>query len=106
MISNNDEERIKKAFQTKDWPQVRVTDSWQIFKIMAEFVDGFETLSRIGPCVSVFGSARTKPDHPYYKMAEEVSAKLAQAGFGVITGEVPALWKRQTKAPNPLAENL
>lgn len=82
----SDEERIRKAFARKNWPEIKVSDSWATFKIMAEFVDGFEKMSRIGPCVSIFGSARTKPGNPYYKLAEEIAAKLVNAGFGVITG--------------------
>lgn len=82
----SDEERIRKAFARKNWPEIKVTDSWATFKIMAEFVDGFEKMSRIGPCVSIFGSARTKADNPYYTLAEEIAAKLVAAGFGVITG--------------------
>ena len=57
-----------------------------MFKIMAEFVDGFETLARIGPCVSIFGSARTEPDHEYYKVAQDIAYRLAMNGFGIITG--------------------
>ena len=56
----------------KNWNEIKTNDSWSVFKIMGEFVDGFEKLSKIGPCVSIFGSARTKPDHPYYKQAEEI----------------------------------
>ena len=61
----NSEEKIRSAFANKDWQEIKVTDSWQIFKIMAEFVDGFEKLSKIGPCVSIFGSARTAETNPY-----------------------------------------
>lgn len=92
-----DEERIKKAFEKKNWPEIKVTDSWATFKIMAEFVEGFEKMSRIGPCVSIFGSARTKPDHPYYKLAEEVAKKLVHAGFGVITGGGPGIMEAGNK---------
>jgi uncharacterized protein (TIGR00730 family) len=58
---------------------------------MSEFVEGYEKLSRIGPCVSVFGSARTTPDHPYYKVAEEIAFKLTQFGYGIITGGGPGI---------------
>jgi len=92
-----EEERIRKAFQKKDWPEIRVTDSWATFKIMAEFVEGFEKMSKIGPCVSVFGSARTKADNPYYKLAEEIGAKLVKAGFGVITGGGPGIMEAGNK---------
>ena len=61
-------------------------EPWRIFRIMAEFVEGFEEMSSLGPAVSIFGSARTEPDNPYYKLAEETSAEIAKAGFSVITG--------------------
>jgi uncharacterized protein (TIGR00730 family) len=63
-----------------------VKDLWRIFKIMSEFVEGFEELSAIGPAVSMFGSSRAKPDDPYYKLAEQTAFELGKAGFGVITG--------------------
>ncbi len=78
--------KIEKAFENKNWNEIKTKDSWQIFKIMAEFVQAFETLSKIGPCVSIFGSARTKPDNPYYKMAEDIAEKLTVKGYGIITG--------------------
>jgi len=64
---------------------------------MSEFVDGFEKLSKIGPCVSVFGSARTKPDHPYYKMAEDIGGRLVKEGYGVITGGGPGIMEAGNK---------
>ena len=85
------EEKIKDAFNDKSWNEIKTEDSWRIFKIMSEFVEGFEKLSRIGPCVSVFGSARTTPDHKYYKMAEEIAFKLTQFGYGIITGGGPGI---------------
>ena len=78
--------KIEKAFKNKNWNEVKTYDSWQIFKIMAEFVQAFETLSKIGPCVSIFGSARTKPDNKYYKIAEDIAQKLTKKGYGIITG--------------------
>ena len=93
----NEEERIRKAFQPKDWSEIKVKDSWQIFKIMAEFVEGFEKMSKIGPCVSVFGSARTKNDNKYYLLAEEIGRKLVSAGFGVITGGGPGIMEAGNK---------
>ncbi|WP_375579536.1 TIGR00730 family Rossman fold protein [Marivirga tractuosa] len=89
--------KIRKAFKDRDWNEIKSSDSWAIFKIMSEFVDGFEKLAKIGPCVSVFGSARTKPDHPYYKIAEEVSAKLVRHGYGVITGGGPGIMEAGNK---------
>ena len=79
-------QKIEKAFDNKNWNEIKTKDSWQIFKIMSEFVQAFETLSKIGPCVSIFGSARTNPENPYYKMAEEIAEKLTQKGYGIITG--------------------
>ena len=85
------EEKIIKAFREKDWNEIKTENSWQIFKIMSEFVEGYEKLARIGPCVSIFGSARTRPDHKYYKLAEELAFKLTQQGYGVITGGGPGV---------------
>lgn len=72
-------------------------ESWRLFKIMSEVVDGFETLNDIGPAVSVFGSARIKPEEPLYKQTEQLSAKLAEAGFSVITGGGPGLMEAGNK---------
>ncbi|MEZ5194896.1 MAG: hypothetical protein R2764_00410 [Bacteroidales bacterium] len=74
----NEEDRIREAIKDKTWNEQMTTDSWAVFKIMSELVDGFETLSKIGPCVSIFGSARTKPDHPYYRLAEEIAYNLTK----------------------------
>jgi uncharacterized protein (TIGR00730 family) len=68
------------------WQEERIRDTWRVFRIMSEFVEGFETLSRVGPCVSVFGSARTPPEHPYYRLGVDVGKALVQRGYGVITG--------------------
>lgn len=81
--------RSKKS--SKNWNEVKTNDSWAIFKIMGEFVSGYEKMSRIGPCVSVFGSARTKPDHEYYKLAERIAKKITENGYGVITGGGPGI---------------
>jgi uncharacterized protein (TIGR00730 family) len=75
----------------RDWTETKAHSSWQIFKIMAEFVQGFENLAKIGPCVSIFGSARTKPGHKYYDMTVEVAKRLAEEGFGIITGGGPGI---------------
>ena len=95
--TQQDEERIRKALATKDWNDIKATDSWQIFKFMSEFVEGFEKMARIGPCVSVFGSARTKPDNKYYKLAEEISFKLTRSGYGVISGGGPGIMEAANK---------
>jgi len=96
-ITPNEEERIRMAFKEKDWNEIKSADSWAIFKIMAEFVDGFEKLAKIGPCVSIFGSARTPQDHHYYKIAEEIAAKLVRHGYGVITGGGPGIMEAGNK---------
>jgi len=90
-MTTTSEEKIKKAFNEKSWNEIKTEDSWRIFKIMSEFVEGFEKLSRIGPCVSIFGSARTTPDHSLFKIAEEIAFKLTQFGYGVITGGGPGI---------------
>ena len=94
---NSDERKIRRAFKEKNWNAIKSSDSWQIFKIMSEFVQGFETMSKIGPCVSVFGSARTKPDNKYYKQAEEVGYLLTQSGYGVISGGGPGIMEAANK---------
>lgn len=92
-----EEEKIKRAFKRKNWNETKTNDSWAIFKIMSEFVNGYEHLSRIGPCVSIFGSARTKPDDPNYLLAEEVAERLARKGYGVITGGGPGIMEAGNK---------
>ncbi|HBB92296.1 MAG: Rossman fold protein, TIGR00730 family [Bacteroidetes bacterium GWF2_49_14] len=87
----NQEDMIRDAFKHKSWNEIKVENSWQIFKVMAEFVYGFEKLARIGPSVAVFGSARTKPDNQYYIIAEEIGYRLTQLGYGVITGGGPGI---------------
>ena len=94
---NKQEKKIRRAFKEKNWNAIKTSDSWQIFKIMSEFVEGFDTMSKIGPCVSVFGSARTKPDNEYYKRAEEIAFLLTQAGYGVITGGGPGIMEAANK---------
>lgn len=94
------EEKIREAFDLKDWSEIKGNDSWMIFKVMAEFVDGFEKMARIGPCVSIFGSARTHPNDKYYKLAEETAFLLTQSGFGVITGGGPGIMEAANKGAN------
>src|ERR1043165_9876404 len=96
-MTNQEEDKIRKAFASKDWNDIKASDSWQIFKIMSEFVEGFEKMSRIGPCVSIFGSARTKPDNKYYILAEEIACKLVKEGYGVITGGGPGIMEAANK---------
>jgi uncharacterized protein (TIGR00730 family) len=91
------DEKIRHAFENRNWHEIKVTDSWQIFKIMAEFVDGFEKLAKIGPCVSIFGSARTHHTNPYYTLAEECARLLSEAGYGVISGGGPGIMEAANK---------
>ena len=93
----NPDERIKKAFRNMDWNEIHISDSWRIFQIMSEFVTGFEKLAKIGPCVSIFGSARTKPGNKYYKIAEEIAFKLTKLDYGVITGGGPGIMEAGNK---------
>lgn len=88
---------MKKDRNPKNWNEVKTNDSWAIFKIMGEFVSGYEKLSKIGPCVSIFGSARTKPNDKYYQLAENIAEKLAEHGYGVITGGGPGIMEAGNK---------
>lgn len=97
MSPKEEEDRIKRAFDPKNWNEIKTNDSWAIFKIMSEFVNGYENLSRIGPCVSIFGSARTQPDHENYKLAEEIAFQLTRQGYGVITGGGPGIMEAANK---------
>src|SRR3569832_639437 len=72
-------------------------ESWKIFQIMAEFVEGFERLAQIKPSVSIFGSARTPQDHPYYKLTEDIARALSDAGFSVVSGGGPGLMEAANK---------
>jgi hypothetical protein len=98
--SQDEEQKIRKAFKDKDWAEIKSSDSWVIFKVMSEFVEGFDKLAKIGPCVTVFGSARTLPENPYYIMAEEIAFKLVQHGYGVITGGGPGIMEAGNKGAN------
>ena len=89
---DNDEDKvIQDKLKQKTWNEIRSNDSWGIFKIMSEFVNGYESMARIGPSVSIFGSARTKPDDKYYVLAEKIAFKISKAGYGVITGGGPGI---------------
>ncbi len=96
-MTHDKEDKIRKAFAAKETNEVMASDSWKIFKIMSEFVNGFERMQEIGPCVSIFGSARTKPENKYYQLAEEIAFKLTQEGYGVITGGGPGIMEAANK---------
>lgn len=81
----------------KDWNEIKTNDSWAIFKIMSEFVEGYEKMAKIGPCISIFGSARTKPDNKYYQIGVEIAEKLARKGYGIITGGGPGIMEAGNK---------
>ena len=83
--------------KNKKWNEIKTNDSWSIFKIMGEFVEGYEKLSSIGPCISFFGSARIKPDNKYYKLSEEIAGEIARRGYGVITGGGPGAMEAANK---------
>jgi len=96
-MKGQEEDKIRKAFKQRDWNEIKTTDSWQIFKVMAEFVEGFDKLGKIGPCVSIFGSARTSADNPSYLLAEDIAFRLTQDGYGVITGGGPGIMEAANK---------
>ena len=88
---------MSKKFKRKTWTDIMSRDSWSIFKIMSEFVEGYESLHRIGPCVAIYGSARTGPETQVYKDAQRVATLLSEAGYGVITGGGPGVMEAGNK---------
>jgi uncharacterized protein (TIGR00730 family) len=86
-----------KLNKQRRWTESKANSSWQIFKIMAEFVDGFESLAKLGPCISIFGSARTKEEHPTYELATDIARSLAEEGFGIISGGGPGIMEAANK---------
>jgi hypothetical protein len=93
----NDDEWINENLKQKSWHEIRSNDSWAIFKVMSEFVNGYESMGRIGPCVTIFGSARTKPDNKYYLLAEEIAERITRSGYGIITGGGPGIMEAGNK---------
>lgn len=87
----------QKGTLLKNWNAVKANDSWALFKIMSEFVEGYERLSAIGPCISIFGSARTPADHPMYALTQEIAAAIAKRGYGVISGGGPGVMEAANK---------
>jgi len=87
----------KETKNSKHWAHKNGQNSWTMFKVISEFVEGFEKLNKIDPCVSVFGSARTKPGEKYYELAVEVASKICEAGYGVITGGGPGVMEAGNK---------
>ncbi|MCL5244637.1 TIGR00730 family Rossman fold protein [Cellulophaga sp. 20_2_10] len=91
---------MRREKHSKGWNEIKTNDSWALFKIMGEFVHGFEKMSVIGPCVSIFGSARTKEGSKYYELAVDVAKSIAEAGYGVITGGGPGIMEAGNKGAN------
>jgi len=87
----------EKNIKGRSWSKTEAHSSWQIFKIMSEFVEGFETLNKIGPCISIFGSARTKEENPYYNTAVQIAKRLSEEGFGIISGGGPGIMEAANK---------
>ena len=85
------EEKLKESFRQKTWSEQTTKDSWMVFKIMGEIVSGYEKMQKLGPCVSIFGSARLPQNSPYYLLAEEIAKKITDLGFGIITGGGPGI---------------
>ncbi|MGB1551374.1 MAG: TIGR00730 family Rossman fold protein [Schleiferiaceae bacterium] len=86
------------TMKRKTWTEIKSDDSWALFKIMSEFVEGYESLRRIGPCVSIFGSARTDATEPHYlQAATDIAEKLTKKGFGIITGGGPGIMEAANK---------
>ena len=86
---------MKTTANSNDTPKRK--DAWSVFKIMGELVNGYEQLDAVGPCVSIFGSARTKPDSPYYTLGVEIAQSIAERGFGIITGGGPGIMEAGNK---------
>ena len=91
------EEKLKESFRQKTWSEQTTKDSWMVFKIMGEIVSGYEKMQKLGPCVSIFGSARLPRNSPYYLLAEEIAKKITDLGFGIITGGGPGIMEAANK---------
>ena len=96
-MSDTKEVKGKKTHMKKWGKQIKGENSWTMFKMISEFVEGFETLNQLGPCVSIFGSARTHPDNPNYKLAVDIARLLTEEGYGVITGGGPGIMEAGNK---------
>lgn len=95
MVKHN---KPQPEYPEKSWTtELKAQSSWQIFKVMSEFVEGFEKLNKIGPCISIFGSARTSPGDKYYEMAVQLAKKLSEEGYGIITGGGPGIMEAANK---------
>ncbi|MBK21593.1 MAG: TIGR00730 family Rossman fold protein [Flavobacteriales bacterium] len=97
---SDQDKKIIEAFSERNWNEIKTNDSWAIFKVISEFVEAFEKMGRIGPCVSIFGSARTKEFDKYYLLAEDLAYKITKHGYGVITGGGPGIMEAANKGAN------
>jgi uncharacterized protein (TIGR00730 family) len=94
----NDNVKEGRKLPMKKWgKQIKGENAWTMFKMVSEFVEGFESLNELGPCVSIFGSARTQPDNPNYKLAVDIARLLTEEGYGVITGGGPGIMEAGNK---------
>ncbi len=96
-MSTLDDFKVKRPYKDRSWTQINASNSWAIFRIMSEFVEAYERMNRIGPCVSIFGSARTKPDDHFYQEAVKMAERLVEEGYGVITGGGPGIMEAGNK---------
>lgn len=92
-----------KTNQVKNWSEIKSNDSWALFKIMSEFVEGYETLSAIGPCISIFGSARTKENDPNYQLTVDIAEAIAYSGYGIISGGGPGIMEAANRGAQKAA---
>jgi len=92
-----------KTNQVKNWSEIKSNDSWALFKIMSEFVEGYETLSAIGPCISIFGSARTKENDPNYQLTVDIAEAIASSGYGIISGGGPGIMEAANRGAQKAA---
>ena len=86
-----------KEVRMKNWNETKTNNSWALFKIMGEFVNGYEKLSSIGPCISIFGSARTHANHPTYLLTVEIAKAISELGYGIISGGGPGIMEAANK---------
>ena len=92
-----------KTNQVKNWSEIKSNDSWALFKIMSEFVEGYETLSAIGPCISIFGSARTKENDSNYQLTVDIAEAIASSGYGIISGGGPGIMEAANRGAQKAA---
>ncbi|MEZ4907244.1 MAG: TIGR00730 family Rossman fold protein [Saprospiraceae bacterium] len=83
--------------EKRQWEAIKGENSWTMFKVLSEFVDGYETMDKVGPSISIFGSARTKPGDKYFELAKLIARRLVEEGFGIITGGGPGIMEAANK---------